>query len=109
MARIKAPSKGRTYEQTQLIPIDEYDTTPDDWCRDDWATPDNLARAIAGMVEPHEKKIVEFSAGTGAIAKYLPDGSFCIELHPMRCETGRALYPQHKWVCLLYTSDAADD
>jgi hypothetical protein len=65
---------------------------------DDWETPDDLAQRIAAMVRADDAFIIEPSAGTGNIAKYLPKGTLCIEQNSCRCSIGAETYSQHQWM-----------
>ena len=65
---------------------------------DDWENPDDLAQRIAAMVRADDAFIVEPSAGTGNIAKYLPKGTLCIEQNSCRCSIGAEMYGQHDWM-----------
>ena len=70
---------------------------------DDWETPKPVARAIAGHINltdrcrPIDRVIVEAGAGTGAIARFLPHDTHCVESNPARVEMGKAIAPHCKW------------
>lgn len=63
------------------LPNYEADFTPD--C---WETPDLVAQKMAAKVLPSDRLIMESAAGTGQIAQFLPPGSFCCEIKPLRVE-----------------------
>ncbi|WP_019500927.1 DUF3102 domain-containing protein [Pseudanabaena sp. PCC 6802] len=63
----------------------------DDWSPDNWETPDWLAQILANLLEPHEKVLLEPTAGTGQVAKYLPFGTTCYEIDETRYSEGRML------------------
>lgn len=69
----------------------------EEWCADDWETPPEVARFMASLVQPHEQRICEPSAGTGNIARYLDDLTVCVEKNPIRCEAGRSQNPSKDW------------
>lgn len=46
--------------------------TTEDFTNDDYETPDDIAKAMATLVLPADKNILEPFAGTGQIVKYLP-------------------------------------
>lgn len=94
------------YEQTSLISLSDHwhsdledSHKKNDWCADDWETPDQVARFMASLLTRDDYLVVEPSAGTGQIAKYLPDQSICIESNPLRCASGRLVAPRCEWVC----------
>jgi phospholipid N-methyltransferase len=59
-----------------------------DWDSDSWETPDWLAQKMANLVLPTDRRILEPAAGTGQIAKYLPQSRdvfvLCNELKTSR-------------------------
>lgn len=78
-----------------LLPIEE-----DLWSPDDWETPDRIASAMANLVLPSDKRILEPSAGTGQIVKFLPSGIsrsatskivWCLEPNPRRFQILRKI------------------
>ena len=83
--------------QEKLFEVDEYNVVPDDWRSDDWETPVQIARFMGGLVKPDEKIIVEPSAGRGNIARFLPNGTTCVELNPIRHLAGAV--PHQNWLC----------
>lgn len=82
-----------------LFDLTEYETPAPsgDWCADNWETPNQVAAFIGSLVRPDEQKIIEPSAGTGAIAQHLPNGTTCIELDPLRHLAGAV--PTQDWLC----------
>lgn len=86
--------------QQSLFPADDYlaEFTPDDW-----ETPDWLAQEIAAhLVRPAfgvntQSCIVEVGAGNGAISRYLPKGTHCIEQRQSRYQVGRSNAPLCQW------------
>lgn len=63
---------------------------------DDWETPNRAARAIANLLLPSDKQVLEPAAGTGQIAKFLSKNSevervVCYEPNPYRYNLGRRL------------------
>ena len=92
-------------KQLSLIP-----SAPDTWeTSDDWETPNDLARRIAGMVKPRDRFIIEPSAGTGQIAQYLPPGAWCFESNSCRCSIGAENYGQHQWHMCDFLEVTNDD
>lgn len=67
---------------------------------DDWETPDSIARAMANLLLPSDKRVLEPSAGTGQIVKFLPSGIsqdstdkvvWCLEPNPKRFQELRKI------------------
>lgn len=89
-----------TDAQQSLFQGDDYlaEFTPDDW-----ETPDWLAQEIAAhLMRPALKLgpqscIVEVGAGNGAISRYLPKGTHCIEQRKSRYQVGRSNAPLCQW------------
>lgn len=71
-------------QQISLFPLLDYEA---DFTPDCWETPDEIAQRIATLVLPSDRRIMEPAAGTGQIAQYLPDGSFCCEIKPNRLQS----------------------
>jgi hypothetical protein len=68
------------------------------WSDQDWETPPEIARKMAGLVRFTET-CLEPAAGRGAIAKHLPEGlTDCIELNPQRVLDGSAYHPKAHWI-----------
>jgi SAM-dependent methyltransferase len=73
------------------------------WTNDDWQTPAAVAKVLASHVNltdharPIDHTIVEAGAGTGQIARFLPEGSHAVELKPHRLEQGRQRAPHCHW------------
>lgn len=80
-----------------LFATEEYSTISTGWHSDKWETPPPVARFMAKLLMPHEYRILEPSAGRGAIAKHLPNGATCVELDVARCEEGAV--PHQDWIC----------
>lgn len=85
--------------QVSLFEVEDYTIIPDGWCGDDWETPPQVAIAIAEIVKGYGEglRILEPAAGRGAIAKYLPANTTCIEINPIRHMAG-AISNQN-WIC----------
>jgi len=80
--------------QLELIP-----RTPSQWeTSDDWETPSYVAKQMGELIHPEDLFVIEPSAGTGQIARYLPAGAVCIENNSCRCSIGAETLPQHYWV-----------
>ena len=72
----------------------------EDFTNDDYETPDKEAQAIASLVLPTDKYILEPFAGTGQIVKYLPSYAAevnCIEIKKSRFTQGKENYPNCNW------------
>lgn len=85
-----------------LFDLSDYDTAPnlDEWCADDWETPDEVARFMASLVSPADCAIIEPAAGMGQIAQYLPRYAACVELNPMRHMIGKSAAKDGQlWLC----------
>lgn len=76
----------------------EAPPTEDNWNPDNWETPNPVARAIASLIKPSDRLIVEPSAGSGNIAKYLPAGATCMEIDPVRYAKGKATHTHCHWI-----------
>lgn len=73
----------------------------DTWNSDDWETPNNIARSIASLVLPTDRRILEPAAGTGQIAKFLPaypPQVDCFEPNAYRYLLGRGRVSQAHWI-----------
>lgn len=70
-------------QQISLFPLLDYEA---DFTPDCWETPDDIAQKIAALVRSCDRTIMEPAAGTGQIAQYLPSGSFCCEIKPLRVQ-----------------------
>jgi hypothetical protein len=77
----------QTVDQVKLFDVSEYDVAAD-FTSDGWETPPEIARKMADLVLPTDKRILEPAAGTGQIAKFLPKTLsvfvLCNELNPRR-------------------------
>ena len=98
--------------QSTLFATKEYaasTTTEETWCADDWETPPEVAAVIASLITDDEERIIEPSAGRGAIAKLLPsDRSVtCVEINPLRHMVGAATHQE--WLCTDFISYAKHD
>lgn len=84
----------------QLALFEQSVTVSDDFTNDDYETPDWLAAAMANLVLPTDKQILEPFAGSGQIAKYLPsDRSIeCVEIKYSRFLKGKKNTPFATWV-----------
>ena len=94
-------------EQATLFNTEEHSTIHKGWHPDKWETPEPVARFMASLLLPHERRILEPSAGRGAIAQHLPDFTTCIELDPVRHQEGAV--PHQNWMCgdfLSYAKNA---
>ena len=72
----------------------------EEFTNDDYETPDKEAQAIASLVLPTDKYILEPFAGSGQIAKYLPSYAAevnCIEIKKSRFTQGKENYPNCNW------------
>lgn len=76
------------------------------WSNDDWETPDDIAKKMAGLMKPSDRIILEPCAGTGQIFKYLGRQRLameikpeidCVEEHWSRYEKGRKQYGIGLW------------
>lgn len=72
------------YQQFSLFELAEYEP---DFTPDCWETPDDIAQRIAALVLSCDRRIMEPATGTGQIAQYLPTGSVCCEIKPLRVQT----------------------
>lgn len=75
----------------QLTLFGQSVTVSDDFTNDDYETPNWLAAAMANLVIPTDKRILEPFAGSGQIARYLPsDRSIeCVEIKYSRFLQGK--------------------
>jgi hypothetical protein len=91
-----------------LFDLTEYETQSksEDWCNDDWETPDQVAAFMGGLIQKGERHIIEPAVGTGRIARHLPAGSTCVELNPLRHVAGAV--PSQNWICDDFIGWAAD-
>ena len=86
--------------QPTIFASEDYTIAPDEWCSDDWETPDEVAAFMGSLVTGEDLTILEPAAGTGQIAKYLPDHACCIELNPMRHLIGQSAAKDGQlWAC----------
>ncbi len=73
----------------------------EEWTSDDWETPNDIAGAIARLIQPHEMDILEPAAGTGQIIKaisyHVNRRVVAIEQKKSRYRQGRCGYAQ--WKC----------
>jgi hypothetical protein len=78
-----------------------------DWTTDDWQTPDGVAIAMSRLVIPSDSRILEPCAGTGQIAKFLPQDRFvvCREVDRCRYNQGLINAPHCHWSCADYFED----
>jgi hypothetical protein len=81
--------------QISLFPLPGFEA---DFTPDDWETPDDIAQRMASLIQPDDRRILESAAGRGRLAKYLPSGSFCCEIKPLRVESGRFNAPHCHWL-----------
>lgn len=88
-----------TPQQNSLFPPEIKPTVQDDWCADDWETPDQVAKFMASLLTRDDYLVVEPSAGTGQIAKYLPNTTICTDVNRPRCEAGATIAPHCYWAC----------
>jgi hypothetical protein len=82
---------------TTLFDVSEYDTAVLGWCTDDWETPPEIARKMAGLVEVYER-VLEPAAGRGKIVSYLPGRITAIELNPQRVLDGQTYNREAHWI-----------
>jgi len=85
----------------QLSLIEPESTSATGFTSDDWETPDPIAQLMASLVLPADRRILEPSAGTGQIAKYLPKSTdhmvVCNEINSYRhARASSSNY--HHWV-----------
>lgn len=80
-------------QQLTLFPETQFD-----WTTDDWQTPTDLAKKIAGLVTDSDRVILEPAAGSGQIAQFLPQGSWCVESNLQRVAQGKLKAPQCRWI-----------
>lgn len=78
-----------------LFDVSQYQARSEDWCSDDWETPDDVARPMAGLLLPTDRRVLEPSAGTGQIVKWIETGFgdrilIANELNPRRFEAGKS-------------------
>lgn len=78
------------YQQTSLFERTYYEA---DFTRDCWETPDAIAQRMAALVLKSDRRIMEPAAGSGQIAQYLPPGSVCCEIKPLRVQRLRLKAP----------------
>ena len=78
------------------LPNIDADFTPE--C---WETPDHIAQKISTLVQRGDRLIMEPAAGSGQIAQYLPPGSFCCEIKPLRVQSLKLKAPH----CLALQAD----
>lgn len=78
-----------------LFNLAEYEVYPDDFCPDDWETPCDIARPMARLLLPSDRRVLEPAAGTGQIARWVDGDRFlvCNELNPVRFRRGEQLLP----------------
>jgi hypothetical protein len=83
-----------------------------EWTNDDWETPDDVAKKMAGLIKGDDVLICEPCCGTGQIIKYLPLHTTeltCCEINSER--SAKALEKTRYWNYkdTLYTSDFLGD
>lgn len=95
--------------QLALSLFEKQVTVSDDFTNDDYETPSWLAKAMANLVLPTDKQILEPFAGSGQIAKYLPsDRSVeCVELKYSRFLQGKNNAPWCEWENGCFFNDIA--
>jgi hypothetical protein len=93
----------------QLTLFEPQVIVSDDFTNDDYETPDWLAKAMANLVLPTDKQVLEPFAGSGQIAKYLPtDRSVeCLEIKYSRFLEGKNNAPFAAWVNGDFFKDAS--
>lgn len=74
--------------------------TTEDFTNDDYETPDDIAKAMATLVLPTDKNILEPFAGTGQIVKYLPSDRL-IDVVELKSSRYTQLIELHKH-CFAY-------
>ncbi len=87
--------------QSSLFPDhvpDSHFDYDDEFTGDDWESPPKIAEKIASLLLPSDKYVVEPFAGSGQIARLLPDDSEAIELKPDRVRLGREKAPHCTWL-----------
>ena len=96
--------------QLALSLFEKQVTVSDDFTNDDYETPSWLAKAMANLVLPTDKQILEPFAGSGQIAKYLPsDRSVeCVELKYSRFLQGKNNAPWCEWVNGCFFNDVSN-
>lgn len=67
------------------------------WDNNTYQTPPHIASYMGSLV-PDGARVIDLGAGNGAISRYLPPLSVCIEIDPARYEFGRLLASQCQWV-----------
>jgi hypothetical protein len=84
-------------KQLSLLPEDDRN-----WTNDDWQTPEGSAIAMSRLVKQTDLRILEPCAGTGQIAKFLPDKlgglNTCCEINPARFRQGMKNAPGCCWI-----------
>jgi hypothetical protein len=84
-------------KQLSLLSEDE-----NNWTNDDWQTPEGIAIAMSRLVNKTDLRILEPCAGTGQIAKFLPNNlrglNTCCEINPARFRQGMANVPSCCWM-----------
>jgi hypothetical protein len=72
----------------------------DDFTNDDYETPNWLSKAMANLVLPTDREILEPFAGSGQIAKYLPSDRLieCVEIKYSRFLQGKEKAQTATWV-----------
>lgn len=90
-------------DRTMTNPVDGMGGDTPEWDGDMWQTPDDIAQMMAKLVKKSDRWILEPSAGSGQIVKYLPsiDRPFpsihAIEKNYGRCKVGRSKYSACTW------------
>lgn len=72
----------------------------DDFTNDDYETPNWLSKAMANLVLPTDREILEPFAGSGQIAKYLPSDRLveCVEIKYSRFLEGKEKAKTATWI-----------
>lgn len=78
----------------------------EEWNTDNWETPPEVARQMAKLIKPSDRRILEPCAGTGKIAKELVTHGHvfveCVEIDFHRCMKGfnqLAFQDNCSWIC----------
>jgi hypothetical protein len=84
----------------QLTLFEGQATVCDDFTNDDYETPNWLSKAMANLVLPTDREILEPFAGSGQIAKYLPGDRLieCVEIKYSRFLQGKEKAKLATWV-----------
>ena len=86
--------------QPTIFAFEDYTIAPDEWCSDDWETPDEVAAFMGSLVTEEDLTILEPAAGSGQIARHLPSRTCCIELSTFRHFLGKSASKDGQmWTC----------